>query len=683
MFRTPADSLQQVSTLHKQNFDLKLELYHRRQRQETLEAKLEAAEKQIVDQAEIQEVNDQLLAELERRDQALDEAVGVIVKLEERIERLLEEREMIRSVDAEYGSKYSHQAEEGPPNSPPEYKEATKPARPPSVVVRLPSFLSENSEGAEALKSLYLPHKHNFSETTLSKLQEEGSVDLMNSPRLSLLSESSFLSVYGEKPSDLDLVGDVEDPPTPTRRHRKSSSVEKWIDQRPVPEVAPVRPSPGLLPRKNQFLSINDVLESPLQRIERLQRQLQKAQQPERPASIQEKRRSKDVLRRVFTDRTSFEQQQGLPPTPDTISTSTLRHYQYSNDTMAQDHEDAKEQSFLNNTSSFPVPGLTYNTYQSALSMRPRSAGETVTSRREGHGWDTETQEDLTETGSIASTASTYYQQPNSHPKRVMTPELFTFGRDDRNDLGGWGRDMMFNAEPHLPAHRTRHDTLRALRRSSMADHPRSDDTVVPSTAPSRYDEEPLPRPTPIDTSPRPHPPDRRSSLSAVSKLRKSNHSSSTSTTATAVSPPSSAAKKSRLPNSLRIFGRSEASTASNVSQEPPQPPANSRQRPKNVGRSYCYLDPGNMREQEEDRATPPPIRRNRTHAGSAYRPSSAGTGAARRPSQFGYDGAGDGDGVKAGPGHMRRGSVDVVHTSAEADDTNGKSGRRWFGIKK
>lgn len=678
-----ANSLQQVSTLHKQNFDLKLELYHRRQRQETLEAKLEAAEKQIVEQAEIQEVNEQLLAELERRDQALDEAVGVIVKLEERIEKLLEEREMVRSVDAEYGSKYSHQAVEGPPSSLSEYKEATKPARPPNVVLRMPSFLSDNSEGTEALRSLYLPHKHSFSETTLPKLEEEGSVDLMNSPRLSLLSESSFLSVYGEKPSDLDVVGDVEEPPTPTRRHRKSSSVEKWIDQRPVPEATPIRLSPGLLPRKNQFLSINDVLESPLQRIERLQRQLQKAQQPDRSASVQEKCRPKDVLRRVFTDKTSFEHQQGLPPTPDTISTSTLRHYQYSNDTLAQDHEDAKEQSFLNNTSSFPVPGLTYNTYQSALSMRPRSAGETVTSRREGHGWDTETQEDLTETGSIESTASTYCHQQNSHPKRVMTPELFTFGRDDRDDLGGWGRDMMVNAEPHLPVHRSRHHTLRALRRSSVVDHPRSDDTVVPSTALTRYDEESLQRPTPIDTSPRPHPPDRRSSLSAVSKLRKSNHSSNTSTTATAGSSPSSPAKKSRLPNSLRIFGRSETSTASNISQELPQPLAHSMQRPKNVGRSYSYLDHGDLREQEEDRATPPPIRRNRTHVGSAYRPSSAGTGTARRPSQFGYDGAGDENDMKASPGHGRRGSVDVIETSAAADDTNSKSGRRWFGIKK
>src|SRR6202035_4688182 len=128
------------------------------------------------------------------------------------------------------------------------------------------------------------------------------------------------------------------------------------------------------------------------------------------------------------------------------------------------------------------------------------------------------------------------------------------------------------------------------------------DDTVVPSTALTRYDEESLERPTPIDTSPRPHPPDRRSSLSAVSKLRKSNHSSNTSTTATAGSSPSSPAKKSRLPNSLRIFGRSETSAASNISQELPQPLAHSMQRPKNVGRSYSYLDHEDLREQEEDR---------------------------------------------------------------------------------
>ena len=655
---TKVDVSQQVSTLHKQNFDLKLELYHRRQRQETLEARLEALEKQVEEQAELQEVNEQLLAELEKRDQAVEEAVGIIVTLEDKVERLLKEREHVKDFDKQNESGYfrpSH--DEGPPSSPPEFKEPTPPK---NGLPRMPSFLSETTEGTEALRSLYLPPSQ-YSES-LPRLQEEETMSGMDSPRLSVLSKSSFLSVYGEKQLSLDAPEASEDTP---KRHRTSSSIEKWVGESPAAKVTPVRPQSQL--RKRQFLSINDVLESPLQRLEKLKHTLEKHNdslasirpQPEKAVSVQDKRKSRDALRRVFTDQASFEHQQTLPPTPDTISTSTLRHYQYSNNTLAEDH--VNQGTFLNSSSStFSVPKNTQNPHQSSISVRPRSAGETITSRREGHGWDTETQDDITDTCSLSSNASADSARGFSGSKEDITPSFFNFYSES-----AWPRTTAFDTNPGLPSHRA--SRYEELRRASISDDPlRSDGTVVPSHRVPNYIPTPQYGTIPIDTSPKPEPPNRRSSLSASTKLR---------TVAGPAQPESSPAsskdaKKSRLPG-LRIFGRSETSPTVSGFQQSAQHTLRPRM---GAARAQSY----NPYEEEElTRATPPPIKRSRGQPGAGYRPVSAGTGAVRRDS-LAFDNPAPNPTQAMKQGHVRRGSVN--EGSAEMEE--GKNGgRKWFGI--
>ena len=686
--------------MHKQNFDLKLELFHRRQRQEALEARLDAAEKQISEQVELQEINEQLLAELEKRDQAVEEAVGIIVNLEDKVERLMQRREKVKTFDAQYESTYFRAThEDGPPSSPPEFAEETKPARSTvttKAIARMPSFLSEQSEGAEALRSLYLPNNHSYSDATLPKLLEEASAtDGMNSPRLSVLSESSFLSVYGEKQLSLDAnegQDEVADG-SPARRHRKSSSVEKWIDERPIPNATSSRPTPGTGIgglRKNQFLSINDVLESPLQRLEKLKHTLEKhnsslvsqriPSQTEQATSVQDKRKSREILRRVFTDKASFEHQHALPPTPDTISTSTLRHYKNSTDTIGQD---ANERTFLSSTSTFPVPDATHNAFQSTLSMRPRSAGETITSRREGHGWDTETQDDFAD--DVSSNASTYSAQEYQRPKRIQTPNLFMFGNDPDDEMG-WGGDMMFNNDSaaRLPAHNRTARRYDALRRSSMVEHPRSDDTVVPNSnynTTTRYNGDTTMQygTSPIDLSPKPDLPDRRSSLSATTKLRKqpmmnNNVSPSNATAGSSGSSKDSkdSGKKSRL-HPARLFGRSETSPALNSSfpQQFPRPHVVTAK-----SQGYFSSHDASFENREYATATPPPIKRSRIPQG--FRPSSAGEGMSsnglkRMTTAFGYDGAPE---VGA-----RRGSVDNETRGADDSGKNGAVGtEKWFG---
>jgi hypothetical protein len=642
---------------------------------------LEAAEKEIAEQ---QEVNEQLLAELEKRDQAVEEAVGIIVNLEDKVETLMEDREAVKTVDAQYDSGYfreSHELSSSPPTT---NDKATRLKVDSKPVARMPSFLSEQSEGTEALRSLYLPHNRSHSDATLPKLPEEAGADVPDSPRLSVLSESSFLSVYGDKrlpPASEETEGEVDSPP---RIHRKSLSVEKWIDERPTHNLTPVKSTRVDGIRKNGFLSINDVLESPLQKLEKLRHTLEKhntslTRVPERSRSLREgerlrsedKRKPRELL--GFTDKASFDHYQGLPPTPDTISTSTLRHHQNSHETLGQ-LADANEHTLLNSTSTFPN-----RSKQSTVSLRPRSAGETVTSRREGHGWDT--QEDLTETGSQSSTASASAYSAHPQRKAIMPPDLFTFSDlDSRDEMSDWGRDMMFN-DSHLPTHTARR--YDQLRRSSMVDHSRSDDTVVANSRMVQYDSEQSPTQygvIPIDTSPRPNLPDRRSSLSATIKLRKTNPSRSLgmndSSRAVASSPVTkdkpTEAKKPRL-TMPRLFTRSETA-----------PPVNALpQRPQgNGGRSQSYFDGvyGTGYEEEESaRATPPPIKRSRGPGISACRPSSAGEGVimARRGSVFGHDGAGD-------DVHAKRRSIDLG--DHEGDDPNpgtknGSGQRKWLGF--
>ena len=665
-----------------------------------MEAELEAARTQIAEQAELQEVNEQLLAELEKRDQAVEEAVSLICSLEDKVERLMQDREDVRTFESQtqYDSHhFQDNHEEEISSSPPTFPDqrSTQRNTKARAIARMPSFLSEDSEGVDALRSLYLPSNLSHSNATLPKLLEE-QTDGMNSPRLSVLSESSFMSIYGQKQLSSELEEEEEDT---IQRRRKSSSVEKWIDERPGAAATP-HTSPPLDKRRNQFLSMNYIAASPLQRLEKLKNNLQKQVQKSANLRIQseaqqidnvkEPRRPRDNLRRVVTDKISFEKT-NLPPTPDTISTNTLRNFQRSNDTLHNQNED--DEPTIKITSKFPVPLATHNAYQSTLSIRPRSAGETVTSRREGHGWDTETQDDVTDTGSICSTVSTYDNQTNIYiPKRVKTPNLFMFGNGERDNSHEWSRDMMFNNDSVRAPPRSQEHTSRRyerLRRSSMVE-PRSDDTV---TAYKPIVHQPSDDRDHQLTTNGPVAPDRRSSLSAVAKLRKAPPPLINSSPASIVAPSApTPTKKSRFAG--KLFGRSEPAPVT----APPKQPLLQTQQPT---RSRTAASAGRdtpqflYDEDESARATPPPIARSRgqNNVQSDWRPRSAGEGAAvirnsRR--QLGYDGAGD-EKETVINGHQRRGSIGVPTrpisgiegTLTEEEGKTNTGGRKWFGLAK
>lgn len=489
-------AVQRVSALLNENFDLKLKLHHRKEQQTKLEERLEDLEEQVKQQHELQEINEQLVSELAKRDVAIEQAVNVIIELEEKVDKLMEERNAVKSLQAatsRYLSDRDDATNSGtdsgsnsqimtssPPDDP-RYR-ANNDITPlghrrqeshTRSLARMPSFLSEQTEETEALRSLYIPRD----QTSLPRLSEDNGArgdDMvselsgMNSPRLSVLSESSFISVYGAKSNGQDLESlDLEyenmDSPAPNR-FMNASSVDQWVGDGLENATTMERKASGRVPgvvAVGQFLSMNDVLKSPLQRLEKLQRTLERRNGPAIAArliqstsdrKVDDQARSapakKDNIRR--TDVQSFDQR-ALPPTPDTFSTNSLQQYKNSTETLnadatslvsrkTQEHDDNRP--YLSRAQTSPE-------YDLARLRRPRSAAETITSRRDGHGWDTATQSEVTETNSDIASEATSTMDPwvsaareNLRPVAFRAPDMFSFGDDYKKD---WGRDVMFN----------------------------------------------------------------------------------------------------------------------------------------------------------------------------------------------------------------------------------------------
>ncbi|KAK0740012.1 hypothetical protein B0T18DRAFT_332961, partial [Schizothecium vesticola] len=360
---------QTLSTLHKQNFDLKLELFHRREKQTALEEHVEKLESE---KAATDDMNDQLLAELEKRDKAVEEAVAMIVVLEARVEQLIQEREMVRRVE-EDGLFYNRSLSRGPDSaSTPKMRSLEAPqfdndAR---ALNRMPSFMSEQSEHTANLRNVYLGVRGSV--LSLQRTAEDAhdvertEHNGVSSPTLSVLSESSFLSIYGQK---------NEPPSSPLAPDSPSSFDGPVKDRESTPGVGittPSRPRRSSAARGSQFHNITGVLDlagSPLQRLERLEMALSAMGDasrpstshqekmslqhprplPQLPAQPKTKQEKRDALEKVLTQAhlgRSFSNHH-LPPTPDTISTSTLRRFQNSNDTLSREESLATERSYL------------------------------------------------------------------------------------------------------------------------------------------------------------------------------------------------------------------------------------------------------------------------------------------------------------------------------------------------
>ncbi|VUC30310.1 unnamed protein product [Clonostachys rosea] len=434
-----------ISSLHKQNFDLKLELYHRRERQTMLEENMETLR---TEKCAAEELNNKLAEEVEKRDKAVEEAVAMIVTLEARIE------ELTRG-NSHLGRRAEPQGLFSPPDTgyPPE---GLAPA--PEIIDprwmefdgrginRMPSFLSDHSENTENLRNVYIGARGSL--ISLPRVSE-GALDMpsdpmngLSSPTLSVLSESSFVSVYGQKGQDLTLPSTIDEPLSLDGISHDMGKQDSLCRSRVTNEARPVDPrtesSASRMHGSSQFQPIASIMGgSPLQKIEKLdpayspRRQTPQptnralkapppsdgtkgAQSHGRRATLETKR---EALRRVITDTPGGVSlhESGMPPTPDTISSATLKRMKHSNDTLGNrsfsggsertgylvEAENGKGVTPTNSSPAVVKPAPNHKqshrspvvhtndpwSHHAREIQRPRSADESTVSHRREHRW--------------------------------------------------------------------------------------------------------------------------------------------------------------------------------------------------------------------------------------------------------------------------------------------------------
>lgn len=467
----------------------------------------------------------------------------MIVTLEARVEQLLREREMVRAVEDRgyfYERNETRTPATGPSPQPHMDFERLGSEDEARILARMPSFLSEHSEATSNLRNVYLGSRGSI--LSLSKMaeyghdQDRGDLRGARSPSLSVLSESSFRSIYGEK----DATRSSNSSPSPrsmdpapfdglsenvSLRPRLSGNKSNIVTPSKLRRVDSRNMSAGAA----KFQNINDILDtaaSPLQRLEKLEGTLTAMDDASRPSNAygrktnsrpstsrpvkpqaqpqpKTKQEKRDALERVLTDgplAKDFRNSNGLPPTPDTISTTTLRRFKTSNDTLPKDSEFAGYRSDLalsdttasqqsitagkadnlgatgkdttQHASTTAFDGLKelssdssyFNgRFSTAQIPRPRSADETtISNHRGGRGrdsWDSDvTDDELDGAGSMAST-SDYWIRESMTPNRAaalnpfssasqagdhhdgrISPDLFSFP----TSTSGWATDAMF-----------------------------------------------------------------------------------------------------------------------------------------------------------------------------------------------------------------------------------------------
>ncbi|ODH41159.1 hypothetical protein ACO22_01459 [Paracoccidioides brasiliensis] len=422
---------QYVSKLNKLNFDLKLEIYHRTQQLVSLEKKLErmealeeevrrlqGVEDQFHELHEVEETNqrlrhsnEHLRMELDKRDQAVNEAVELICQLEAKIETL----EPADDANNQLLTARPHTSEGlavSPAITPkstlifdiPDRTSSwkgTSSARSLRSRVettsssahrprRHPSFLRESSGSTSALRSLYIT-EGDVSRNGFSSASRAGSIlsgDELpepESPRLSILSECSYLNPSAT-PSKL-FVADMASIGPPARsftqpisklelspketgeeqnKNSKLSRIDQWIQPQEnllISALGPKRPS---------YTAANNTSSAASSK-----------KQPFLGTAFQAKRLVKAYkFDTPVLDGPIFNGTR-LPPTPDTMSTSNADARNGSNSSIIAEKSLLDQGPLLANFSSIGHAGLRRPRSADDITTRPSTATTALSGRME------------------------------------------------------------------------------------------------------------------------------------------------------------------------------------------------------------------------------------------------------------------------------------------------------------
>jgi hypothetical protein len=331
-----------MDKLSKLNFDLKLELFHCRERMAKLQedcnslaSRADDANRLVDENATLLELNDSLVKELERRDDAVQEAVSIICHLEERLEHAQQSRKGSRDHSETTTDLRASSISPCPRAvlSPSSSDESSRTRS--SSAKRIPSFVDDKKSNTRALRSVYLEPKPALrvakSFVSLASQTEDvdrslSDIDTLDSPRLSVLSKSSFPSIYNLQRSEEPVKYQEDTLTLPNSqldnisrnagsKHDSDSDVNSWI----------------------QVQTPQSSIQSSAKYITRSHSDVARVQRPEyftAPSQVNQKRTPS--LKSATFGATS------LPPTPDSASTSILQDSYMAGRPKAQ-HRSAKD----------------------------------------------------------------------------------------------------------------------------------------------------------------------------------------------------------------------------------------------------------------------------------------------------------------------------------------------------
>ncbi|KAL4932210.1 uncharacterized protein BDV17DRAFT_216732 [Aspergillus undulatus] len=396
---------QYISKISKQNFDLKLEIFYRAQQLSHLEKKLERMQ-ELEDELErmrgldeevqelraaeednqrLRESNEQLRQEIDKRDQAVTEAVELICQLEARVEEL------------NTGSDISRPSTAQPPlddesslvtpknistldlQDIPERTSSRRGTRMVErrcvssrsrILQRAPSFLLEESKSTAALRSLYTEAEDPVPMNSASPaaMMKSESMDSMTeiietgSPRLSALSECSELNI-SEAPITEDGFDQID---IPVRKKEKGAEgrnlpsaklgfsnrdlarIDRWL-----PTTADNASKETVARVKTQHLS--DIFKQP---------------ETSSPSSSFNSSSQKSKMDSIFGG-------SRMPPTPDTMTTAYPVWANSSSNSTIADKSQTDLRRYLTRTWSADE----VTSRRSSLKSEPRESMETNASR--------------------------------------------------------------------------------------------------------------------------------------------------------------------------------------------------------------------------------------------------------------------------------------------------------------
>ncbi|KAG8164023.1 hypothetical protein KVR01_005941 [Diaporthe batatas] len=484
-----------MSNLHKINFDLKLELFHRRERQAVLDKQVEVLE---AEKSRLQDSNDGLMLEIEKRDKAVEEAVHMIVGFEARIELLLREREMLKQLEADkalFSKLTAAQSISGLDGAGTTNTLDAVSTDHRKGLARMPSFLSERTDNTENLRNVYLGAQGSL--LSLSKTDPRADHVGTGSPNMSVLSESSFRSIYGTQPAPRDhsppqaeVESQLDDPAgrgvgrslsmsmhdvTPTRPSAKEA-IEKGETTSPLRRLERLDSSP-VIQESSETTPLGRDIDRPATSI--------KLAKPQPLLRVRKPREKPAPTRRVITD-IPATRVHALPPTPDTMS-SSMNQSLCSDDTTRHGRDDREatypvtSRATLDQTDEIEPghwrfkgggaaqpPSVTaftgrkdylstnYPDISLGLPRRPRSADETTISR---HKLDWDSGSEFDDAASEVSSFDHFMReglrpshagQPHMLNRAAAShryasggaPDLFGFPSDSK----GWQSNHMFGA---------------------------------------------------------------------------------------------------------------------------------------------------------------------------------------------------------------------------------------------